>query len=414
MSRHLRPLDRLLLTTLIGMPLSLPLSACGDDGSSGVAMLPPPPQTPTPSPTPTPTPGPTDLAQGTVIVQPTADFIATPGSLSVQRSWLQSPATRPGATDVLGTLLINPQTSGVAAISRSVAPGEFVMTVSNTSWGGFSYTLGAPAGLLAAGLTTVSVVSPQTNWDINLPPSNSYRYPSYGDDTQYFGQRLTASAKGPDGTERQFLQYDFTRATARANQVMAGDIQLQASLTYDAGYSYVAMGEWNLPVVLNGNVTSATNFGDLLFVNGDRTPASGIPVSGTATYDARTLLLRSSSGELGIPFALTADFGLRTIGARIDQDFKNYGDDDPIQGIHVGGSAPFSNDGSFNIPLTGSVNYSYQNQALLPPSEPAIGGMNGAFFGPNAEQIGGTFSIQRTQDQSPLYRDAFVGQQRPH
>jgi len=37
--------------------------------------------------------------------------------------------------------------------------------------------------------------------------------------------------------------------------------------------------------------------------------------------------------------------------------------------------------------------------------------MNGAFFGPHAEQVGGTFSIQRTTDQLPLYQDAFVGKQ---
>jgi hypothetical protein len=47
-----------------------------------------------------------------------------------------------------------------------------------------------------------------------------------------------------------------------------------------------------------------------------------------------------------------------------------------------------------------------------PPSQAATGDMNGAFFGPHAEQIGGTFSLQRSGDQLPLYQDAFVGQQR--
>ena len=176
------------------------------------------------------------------------------------------------------------------------------------------------------------------------------------------------------------------------------------------------MGEWEWPVILTGNPTNATNFGQLLFVNGDRTPSSGMPASGTATYDAHTLAMLSSSGAQGIPFTLTADFGLRTIATRIDQDYQNYGgaDDAPIQGIHVGGSAPFSNNGSFDIPLSGTVNYSYQNLPAPPPSEAAVGQMNGAFFGPHAEQVGGTFSIQRTTDQLPLYQDAFVGQQRPH
>jgi hypothetical protein len=354
-------------------------------------------------------------------VPPTTKFTPTPGStIDVQYTSLDSPATRVGNYDVIGRLTIDPGTGHPADWTyRQAAPGEFTMTVANQPVRGLSYTLNAPAGLLPAGLTTLQVQSPRTTWDINLPPSDSYRYPAYGDTEQLLGQRLTAFAKAPDGTEKQFLSYDFTRATAGSRPLAGDNYQLEATLLYDVGYSYVSMGEWNWPVLLNGNPTNATNFGQLLFVNGDRTPASGIPVSGTATYDARTLVMLSSNGTPGIPFTLTADFGLRTIGTRIDQDFKNFGvddgdpmDTDPIQGIHVSGSAPFSNDGSFDIPLSGTVNYSYENMPTPPPSQAATGDMNGAFFGPHAEQIGGTFSLQRSGDQLPLYQDAFVGQQR--
>jgi hypothetical protein len=336
-------------------------------------------------------------------------------TIDVQRSWLDSPATRVGNSDLLGRLTIDPGTGHPADwTNRSVAPGEFTMKIANAASGGLSYTLAAPAGLLPGGLTTLQVLSATTSWDINLPPSDSYRYPNgYGDDGQFFGQRLTAFARAPNGTETQFLSYDFTRATAGSKPLAGDNYQLQATLDYDLGYSYVAMGEWSWPILLNDNPTNATNFGQLLFVNGDRTPPSGIPASGTATYDAHSLAMRSSSGALGIPFTLIADFGLRTIGTQIDQDFMNYGgvDDAPIQGIHVGGSAPFSNDGSFDIPLSGTVNYSYQNLPAPPPAQAATGDMNGAVFGPHAEQVGGTFSLQRSGDQLPLYPDAFVGQQ---
>jgi len=173
------------------------------------------------------------------------------------------------------------------------------------------------------------------------------------------------------------------------------------------------MGEWSWRVVdLNG--AAAGDFGDLLFVNGDRTPGSAIPASGTATYDARTFALLSSSGDRGIPFALTADFDHRTMSTRIDQDYlfdSSNSTTEAALGIHVGGSAPFSNSGTFDIPLAGTANYASSNFQVTPPSEPVTGTMNGAFFGPNAEQVGGAFSVERPGGVL-LMQDAFIGQQR--
>jgi hypothetical protein len=167
---------------------------------------------------------------------------------------------------------------------------------------------------------------------------------------------------------------------------------------------------------LNGATVPGSDTSNLLFVNGDRTPASGIPVSGTATYDAHGLVLLSSNGTPGLPFTLTADFGQRTISTRIDQDYRYYqennpvGGGEPILGIHVGGAAPFKNSGTFDIPLSGTANYSAFNAPTPPPAEPVTGMMNGAFFGPHAEQIGGTFGLIRPNG-TLLAQDAFVGQQ---
>ena len=174
------------------------------------------------------------------------------------------------------------------------------------------------------------------------------------------------------------------------------------------------MGEWSWRVVdLNG--AAAGDFGDLLFVNGDRTADTGIPTTGTAIYQARTLALLSSAGTPGIPFTLTADFGQRLMSTRIDQDYRYYAavpGSDPILGIHVGGTAPFSNSGTFDIPLSGTANYAATNSPTTPPAEPVTGTMNGAFFGPEAEQVGGVFALGRS-DGTVLVQDAFVGE-RPH
>jgi hypothetical protein len=355
-------------TRTVALPLCMLLSGCGGDGTYGAASIPPPPPavpTPTPSPTPTPTPTPTPAAAGTPSPAPPKDAY---------------PVTRAGTYDLIGRLTIDPGTGIPSSwTNRSIAPGEFAMTVADRPDGGSSYSLNAPPGVFPGGRTSIDSGQP-ASWSTN---SNGY-----------------------------------TRGIFAEVPPFGVGTNLGVGLFVDPGFSYVSMGEWEWPVILTSNPTNSTNFGALLFVNGDRTPASGIPAAGTATYDAHSLVMLSSSGTQGIPFKLTADFGLRTIATRIDQDFKNTGgpggdpmDFEPIQGIHVAGSAPFTNDGLFNIPLSGTVNFAYEYVASPPPSETAFGKVNGAFYGPNAEQVGGTFFIQRMTDQLPLYQDAFVGQQ---
>jgi len=341
-------------------------------------------------------------------------------SLDVQTNWLDSPATRNGNYDLIGRLTLTPQ--GVASSHRTVQPGEFTIATNlyfGQDSGDFpSYSLTVPSGILPGGLTSLGPASSISSWDINKNVAYRYDYPYSGDYLQSIGQRLTAFDKAADGTETKLFSYDLTRGLANTQTSLGSGNTLKASLDYDIGYSYVAMGEWSWRVVdLNGAATGDS--GDLLFVNGDRTPSAGITVSGTATYDARSLALLSNSGTAGIPFTLTADFSGRTISTQIDQ---NYHYDplagsgaDAILGIHVDGSAPFSNDGVFDIPLTGTMNYAAFNSSSTPPTEAVTGEMDGAFFGPHAEQVGGTFALGRA-DGTLLAQDAFVGQQQqpPH
>lgn len=384
-----------LMRSTNALPLCIMLSACGGGGGSEIASTPPPPPMPTPTPSPTPTPH---------------------GILELNYSWLDSPATRAGTYDLIGRLSLSPG-SGAPITTRGLTPGELTLASSQAFTGGsFSYRLDAAAGILPGGLTSIRNNGPSGSWIFNDTPQVSHFYPNdpYEDYSQVLGQRLTVTSKAADGTETPFISYDYARGSSNSLLSFGTDEQLKGTLDYDVGYSYVAMGEWSWRVVdLNGNAVPGSDFGDLLFVNGDRTPASGIPVSGTATYDARSLALKSSSTTFGIPFALTADFGQRMMSTRIDQDYRfdpTFGVDDPIEGIHVAGSAPFSNSGGFDIPLTGTANYSDFNASVAPPSEAVTGTMNGGFFGPHAEQVGGVFSVNRSGG-ALLMQDAFVGQQ---
>lgn len=386
MSCKFKPFDlRASAAGTVVLPLCLILSACGGGGGvDSVASAPPPPSVPTPTPPPT---------------------------FNVQISALASPASRRGVHDVIGSLTLTSGNGG-PMYNRVVKPGEFTMSAAKYfDDDPLTYTLNTTSDIFPAGLVSISADQPFLSWSFN--PPHAYDSTPLGTYCcQLLGQHLTASKAAIDGSDIQVFSYDFTRGSSGSAQRPNPNIQLWATLDYDIGYSYVAMGEWGWRVVdLNG--TAAGDSGNLLFVNGDRTPASGIPASGTATYDARSLGLLSSAGTPGIPFALTADFGQRTMAARIDQDYRFNGAAgavDPILGIHVGGSAPFSNDGAFAIPLTGTANYASTNLMTAPPAEPVAGSMNGAFFGPAAEQVGGVFSVNRPGG-TLLMQDAFVGRQ---
>ena len=114
------------------------------------------------------------------------------------------------------------------------------------------------------------------------------------------------------------------------------------------------------------------------------------------------------------PLSLTANFGNATISAQIAQDYQYNSagaSADPILGIHVAGSAPFGNDGLFDIPLAGTMNYASTNLQAAPAAESVTGDMNGAFFGPHAEQVGGVLALDRAGG-TVLVQDVFVGRQR--
>jgi hypothetical protein len=351
------------LTSAALLPLCLTLSACGGGGGGGLTSIPPPPPPPPPS---------SDVA-----------------SIEVQTSWLPSPATKAGSYDLLALISL---TASGASSTRMANPGEFRLDVSKQN-GGFQYVLDGPSSFLPQKLTNAVLPVPTDSWAFN-PGGTNYRYDNpYEDYLQFFGQNLKEYEVHTDGSKVLREDYDYDRAVVKNAIVDLPSGQwISESLVFDAGLSYVAMGEWSwgaVTVNADGSATPTGETNTAYFVYGNRTPSSGIPASGTATYDAHTLGGISNSS---IPFSLTADFGQRSISTEISQSSV----------FDVSGNAPFSNDGSFDIPLSGTAG-----------SEAATGAMDGAFFGPHAEQVGGVFSVG-TAGGGVVAQDAFVGQQPPH
>jgi hypothetical protein len=297
-------------------------------------------------------------------------------SINVETSWLTSPATRTGNYDLL------------ALTSGTSSNGEFQIEVSKAG-SGFRYDLDAPAGFLSGNLTKTLLPVRASSWDFNAAGQN-YRYENpYGDYLQLFGQNLKETEVYSDGSKVLREDYNYDRAAVSGAVIdLPNGERVSESLLFDLGLSYVAMGAWSwgtVTVNTDGSATPGDVKNTVYFVYGDRTPESGIPAFGTATYAARTL---GQPTTAGIPFTLLADFSQRSISTEIQQ----------VGLFDVNGSAPFNNNGDFEIALTGSAG-----------SHTASGDLLGAFFGPHAEQVGGVFSIE--SQGSVLIQDAFVGKQ---
>jgi hypothetical protein len=357
------PLRRASLKSVGLLTLCFSLSACGGGGGGGIASIPPPPPPP-----------------------PTGASVT---SIDVQKTWLQSPATRAGSYDLIATF--GQTRNGTFGFAGS---NEFQLNISKPdAQEGFAYALGGPSSFLPDGLSKTSLPVPAQSWDFNAGGPN-YRYDNpYGDSPQFFGENLKEYEVYSDGSTILREDYDFDRAVVQDAIVdVASGHWINESLVFDAGLSYVAMGEWSwgpMTVSADGTATTTGDRSTIYFVYGDRTPASGIPASGAAIYDAHSL---GGTSNDSLSLSLTADFGQRSISAEIRQASL----------FDVSGSAPFSNDGSFDIPLSGTAG-----------QQAATGAMDGAFFGPHAEEVGGVFAVQRA-DGVLLMQDAFVGQQPRH
>lgn len=164
------------------------------------------------------------------------------------------------------------------------------------------------------------------------------------------------------------------------------------------------------------------DLGRLFFVYGNRTLSANMPTTGTANFRVRQMLETGSydlaglaanhSFQLGIGDAeLTADFGRQTISAKFDfpaRKMETPGSPASPRyewGIDLRGEAPFDVDGRFGVGLSG--NLLSIDPAITEQRVALTGRIEGAFFGPAAEEIGGVYLIEST-NRSFLMEGAFT------
>jgi hypothetical protein len=150
--------------------------------------------------------------------------------------------------------------------------------------------------------------------------------------------------------------------------------------------NYTLLASWIIPSV-NTNVADAG-----VGVSGYQTPASGVPVSGTATY----LATGGASGNVVVPAGVGAVKGDVTVNA----NFATGAVTGSLTNMNVGTGAaatPWN-----NVSLSGSLSgatISGTTAAATSPSggfsfgASATGTFNGALYGPNGQELGAVWSL---------------------
>ena len=176
-----------------------------------------------------------------------------------------------------------------------------------------------------------------------------------------------------------------------------------------------------------------------IMVFGQRTGAQDIPASGGARYSLVSLINRTQD-DIGydhpkdLATLLDVDFATRRLSATYDlaQSFDEYQLDDEGYAVldddgnarvigrldtkvHAAGSTTVANDGGFGIDLagTGNVQTIRQNGPTIGDiSRSVTGSLSGAFFGPQAAEVGGISALPQIQTDGTVYTsfDAFAGQ----
>lgn len=367
---------RQFFATSIILAMITMLAGCGGGGVNSVGPVAGPPSTtPAPSPTPSPTPG--------AVTTTLTPLAPTNGLIG-------------GTFD---TIAVIEQDDGNSVTLSKADPGQVRIAID-------------PATKTYTVTTSFPGLSPSQAFDMG----HKFNGGCCPDTLSEFGNHVVRK----DASGNVIEQYDVTSGSSK-DQTLDATHLTTYHLMYDLGLRYVSLGYWLQIDWKQVGPTSFSQIGQpnkIYFVNGERTPPGALPVAGTATYKLATTdnvadyFENFTSVQIPELFILTADFGNRSIAADLDVPETSYTDGDAIggyetyynNGYHASGSAPFSASGEFDISLTGEVLPDHEGKG----GATLAGNVLGAFFGPNAENIGGV--LQLTPDGSQTSVMPFAAQ----
>lgn len=186
------------------------------------------------------------------------------------------------------------------------------------------------------------------------------------------------------------------------NTIFSSSTFLKGS-SYDVGngfditslsLEYTALGLWS---VVSSSPTSTTHVG--AFITGYQTPASAMPTTGTATYSGTnnvagfvaTMPSNGSGGTLLGDASLTANFGTGAVTGNLTNM--------RVTDIGGGSSVPWNNVSVNASIVSGTSTFGGSTAATnAPPGKYSVpngatGNIAGAFYGPNAEELGAVWSL---------------------
>jgi hypothetical protein len=149
------------------------------------------------------------------------------------------------------------------------------------------------------------------------------------------------------------------------------------------GWNYQTFGVWN-------RLASATVFQAGAISAGAVTPASAVPIVGTATFTGLANAFYTDFG--GAPF-----FASATMSANVNWGTKSIAfstSGTQVTNLNVGGAAA----ANAGLNLTGTLTYDSALNRFTGPVTPAsvamTGSATGRFYGPAAQELGGIFRLQ--------------------
>ena len=299
------------IRALLACAATIALAGCGGAGGGGAAFISSPPVTPTPTPSPAPTPTPTP----------------TPPPPPVAPAHLGLVSDKPFAVVASGeTYLLSSNNQDRSPVSGpAFQEVQFSYDASSNS-----YTISLP------GFQTGRLANTSYNGSSGQPAIGSFSSVTAGDSTS----------------------------------VQPVGVTLQVPGTHYSPYTYTGFGWWDGQT---GTTSSGVTHEEGIFAYGIPTAATGIPVSGNATYSAmvqgRTIDDYYIGGEATLQFA----FATGTLSGHFDPAVYDWDALIPL------GRYDFTN----TVYSLGSTSFS----GSLSQAGVGTGSFNGQFTGPNAEEL---------------------------
>ncbi len=308
------------------------------------------------------------------------------------------------------TPIVNSGSGSGSTSTPTYSYDEVSANYNGKSWDTFSQMRRAMSGGIATGFSgfsdhpsNISITEYSNYIEIVLEGSTngleeSFSYDFNLTDTNTSGDPLY-------NADNQVVAYLFT--TNFSNATLYGFVFDTDALSSNAGIDYTNVGFLDFVFSDGSRDTFAFNYGDL-------TDSGDMPTSGTASYELGSYMIfnafvqgdgrYSSSDDISLVSqgegALTANFGTNMIDGSINftryysyYDFLYYGADAQSQILNVP---------STQLTMSGSMSSSsFTGSAILQDGSDLYGQgvFQGSFFGPNADEVSGTFLVAKDQDQ---------------